>query len=89
MFYNNKRYSVPAGVESKSRQIGFGGTYTSESLDELGVTEAVHFGSFAAGEMFHGRSSRGQAVIFLVDPPQARNMKLLDKTIVTSKKKRR
>ncbi len=67
MFVNFRSYKVPAGAKTRSRQIGFGGAATHLTLEELGVTEAYHFGSFAAGEMLSGFDRDGREITFLVD----------------------
>ncbi len=65
-FENGKRYRVPTNVRSRSHQLS-SGLQIQTSLAQLGITTAVHFGSFASGEMLYGKDKDGRDVSFLVD----------------------
>lgn len=67
MFKNGVKYRIPEGARTRSHQVGIAGSLTGESLSDLGVTEAFHFGSFAAGEMFRSKDKKGREVSFLID----------------------
>jgi len=66
-FEYGKTYRVPANVRSRSHQVWMKPPLLRESLAELGVTKAVYFGGFAAGEMLYGTDKHGRKIGFLVD----------------------
>lgn len=57
MLKNGVRYRVPDGVHVRM----------CRPLEEIGVSEAIHFGTFAAGEQFYAIDKSGREVSFLVD----------------------